>query len=80
MIIGTNGFVAWFYTVTWKLLQEFSRKTYGKYITHSLGITLIILGMFPIIRFLNPMLQFGGLALILGGLVFFITPFGVEQY
>jgi len=79
MVFGHRGFIAWFYAVTWKLLQDFSKRTYGKYITHSLGVFLIIIGMFPILKFMHPMLQFGGLTLILGGMVVFITPFGVEQ-
>jgi hypothetical protein len=74
-----NGFVAWFYAVTWRSLQDFSRKTYGKYITHSLGLILIILGMYLILRLLNPALIFGGLALILGGIVVFTTPFFVNK-
>ncbi len=37
MVFGHRGFIAWFYAVTWKLLQDFSKRTYGKYITHSLG-------------------------------------------
>ena len=79
MVIGTEGFVGWFYAVTWRLIQRFCKKTYGKFITHSLGVILIILGMYPIIRFLNPIFQFGGLALIFGGLVLFITPFSLNQ-
>jgi hypothetical protein len=74
-----NGFVAWFYAVTWRLLQDFSRKTYGQYITHTLGLILIILGMYPILRLLNPGLIFGGLALVLGGIVVFTTPFFVNK-
>ena len=79
MIMGTSGFVAWFYAVTWRLLQNFSRRTYGKYITHSLGVIFIIIGMFPILKLMHPLPLFGGFALILGGIVIFITPFGVEQ-
>ena len=78
MFIGTEGFVAWFYAVTWRSLQEFSRKTYGKYITHSLGLILITIGMYPIIKIMNPVLIFGGIALILGGIVIFTTPFTVK--
>jgi len=80
MIIGTDGFVAWFYSVIWRLLQQFSRKKYGKYITHSLGVLFIIFGIYPIIRFLHPMLQFSGLMIILVGITFFVTPFGIKQY
>ena len=80
MFIGTSGFVAWFYAVTWRLFQDFSRKTYGKYITHSLGVLFIIIGMFPILKLMHPLPMFGGFSLILGGIVIFITPFSVEQY
>ena len=78
MAIGTEGFVAWFYAVTWRLLQNFSRKTYGKYITHFLGLILITIGMYPMIKIMNPVLIFGGIALILGGVVVFTTPFTVK--
>lgn len=78
MIFGYRGFAAWFYIVTWRLLQDFSKRTYGKYITHSLGLVLIVIGMFPILKFMHPMLQFGGLVIILGGMVVFIAPFSVE--
>ena len=79
MLIGYEGFIAWFYAVTWRLLQDFSRRTYGKYITHSLGVIFIIIGMFPIIKIMNPVLIFVGIALILGGIVVFTTPFTVNQ-
>jgi len=76
-IIGTEGFVAWFYAVTWRLLQDFSRKTYGKYITHIIGLLFMILGLIPIIKLMNPVLMFGGIALLLGGIVIFLVPFSV---
>jgi hypothetical protein len=75
--IGSDGFVAWFYAVTWRLLQDFSRKTYGKYITHILGLLFMILGLIPIIKLMSPLLVFGGIALLLGGIVIFSTPFFV---
>jgi len=76
-IIGTEGFVAWFYAVTWRLLQDFSRKTYGKYITHIIGLLFMILGLIPIIKLMNPVFVFGGIALLLGGIVIFSIPFFV---
>jgi hypothetical protein len=76
-IIGTEGFVAWFYAVTWRSLQNFSRKTYGKYTTLIVGLLLMILGLIPIIKLMNPVLVVGGLALLLGGIVIFSIPFFV---
>jgi hypothetical protein len=64
-IIGTEGFVAWFYAVIWKSLQNFSRKTYGKYIIHIIGFLCMILGLIPIIRLMNPVFVFVGIALLL---------------
>jgi hypothetical protein len=77
--IGSGGFVAWFYAVTWRLLQDFSRKTYGKYITHIVGLLFMILGLVPIIKLMNPVLVFGGIALLLGGIVIFSIPFFVRN-
>jgi hypothetical protein len=74
-IVGSGGFVAWFYVETWKLLQDFSKKTYGKYITHTVGVLFVILGLVPIIKQMNPVLWFGGIALSLGGIVIFWIPF-----
>jgi hypothetical protein len=78
-IIGTEGFVAWFYAVTWRSLQNFNRKTYGKYTTHVVGLLFMILGLIPIIRLMDSLLVVGGLALLLGGIVIFIVPFSVVE-
>jgi hypothetical protein len=78
-IIGSGGFIAWFYAVTWRLLQDFSRKTYGKYITHIIGLLFMILGLIPIIKLMNPVLVVGGIALLLGGIVIFSIPFFVRS-
>jgi hypothetical protein len=74
-IIGAGGFVAWFYVEAWRLLQDFSRKPYGKYITHVVGVLFIILGLVPILKQMNLVLMFGGIALLLGGVVIFSIPF-----
>jgi len=79
MIVGSEGFVAWFYGVTWKTLKNASKNIYAKYTIHTVGLIFCIVGLYPILQFLNPILQFAGLALFLGGMVIFITPFGVEK-
>lgn len=75
--IGSGGFVTRFYAEAWRLLQDFSRKTYGKYITHIVGVLFIILGLIPILKQMDPVLVFGGIALLLGGIVIFSIPFFV---
>ena len=79
MVIGSSGFVAWFYAVTWQLLRNASKNIYARYAIHAVGLVFIIIGLYPILRFLHPVLQFGRFALLLGGLVIFVTPFGVEK-
>jgi uncharacterized membrane protein YjgN (DUF898 family) len=78
-IVGSSGFVAWFYAVTWKSLQQFGTKAYGRYLLHSIGVFFIILGLIPLIRLMHPVLIFGGIALLLGGVVIFIAPLSTPQ-
>jgi len=75
MIIGTEEFIAWFYAVIWKKLEDISKKTYGKYLFHSSGLILIILGMIFTFRYITSIFVFIGLVLIFGGIIIFITPF-----
>ena len=78
-VIGSEGFIAWFYAVTWKLLRNASKNIYAKYVIHTVGLVFIIVGLYPLLRFVHPAYQFIGIVMILIGIVVFVTPFGVKR-
>jgi len=77
-IIGTDGFVAWFYSIIYMRVVRACKNIFVRMIIHSIGLIITILGLFALITKMPSMTSIFGIVLILGGIVIFITPFGVN--
>jgi len=77
-IIGTDGFVAWFYSIIYMRVVRACKNIFVRMIIHSIGFIITILGLFALITKMPSMTSIFGIVLILGGIVIFITPFGVN--
>lgn len=75
-IIGTRGFVALFEAVVYNKVRKACKNIVIKILVHSIGLILMITGMFYLITsFIFPIGNFG-LILMFVGFIVFITPFG----
>ena len=75
-IIGTRGFIALFEAVIYNKVRKACKNIVIKIIIHSIGLMLMITGMFYLITsFISPIGIFG-LLLMFVGFVVFMTPFG----
>lgn len=76
-IIGTEGFVAWFYSLIYMRVVRACKNIFVKIIVHSIGLIVIIIGLFAL-KTITPPTHILGIILIFAGVVVFITPFGVN--
>jgi len=77
-VIGIRGFVSWVHISFLEKIRLMCQESLIKYSVHALGLSLMIFGVFPIIKLLHP-LSLLGIFILLFGLVLFVTPLGVED-
>jgi hypothetical protein len=77
-IIGTKGFVAWFYAVIYNKVRKACKNIFVKISVHLLGIVLMILGAYFLILTMPSFTSIVGLFLILFGLIVFLIPLGAK--
>lgn len=78
-IIGTEGFVAWFYAVIYNRIRNACKNILVKITVHIIGLITMVLGFYFFIVNMPSLKSIAGLFLMFIGLVIFIMPFGVEK-
>jgi hypothetical protein len=78
MVFGTKGFIAWFEVLIYRKLRNASKNIYVKIAVHTIGVLLIITGIYFVITTIPSLASIAGLFLIIIGLVIFVIPLGVE--
>ena len=79
MVIGTEGFVAWFQGLIYNKILDACKNIYVKVFIHLIGVIAIIIGVYLLITTMPSLVSIGGLFLALIGLVVFVTPFGAKS-
>ena len=79
MVYGKAGFIAWFYAVIYIRLRQACKNIFVKLFVHSIGIIIIIVGMFYLITAMPSMTSIFCMFLALVGLVVFLIPFGTDS-
>ena len=77
-IIGTDGFVAWFYSIIYMRVVRACKNNFIRILVHSIGLIITIYGLYTLITSILTPLSVYGIFLILGGIVIFVIPFGVN--
>jgi len=77
-IIGTDGFVAWFYSIIYMRIVRACRYNIIRILIHSIGLLLTILGLYAFITIIPSITSALGIFIILGGVVIFVIPFGIN--
>ena len=77
-IIGTKGFMAWFYAVIYNRVRKACKNLFVKISVHLLGLIFMILGIYFLIVTMPSFISIAGLFLILIGLVVFWIPLGAK--
>ena len=75
-IIGTRGYIALFEGFLYKKVRKACKNIVIKIFVHSIGLMLMIIGMYFLINFFTSMIGAGGLLLMFIGFVVYMTPFG----
>ena len=76
--IGTGGFISWFYAVIYVNIRRVCKNIVIKFFIHSVGLLLMIIGLYFLIAlFLSPP-SIVGLFLTFIGFVIFMIPMDVE--
>ena len=78
MVIGTKGFIAWFELLVYYKLRNACKNIYVKISVHTIGILLMVAGVYFLITTMPSLASIAGLFLIVIGLVIFVIPLGVE--
>jgi hypothetical protein len=76
MVIGTEGFVAWFYAVIYNRIRIACKNISIKLSIHLIGLIIMMLGLYFFIATLPSFASIAGLFLLLVGMVVFVLPFG----
>ena len=77
-VIGTEGFVAWFYAIIYNRVRKACENIFIKIFVHIIGLTSMIIGLYFLMARMPPLSIAAGIFFIMGGLVIFLTPIGVE--
>ena len=78
-IIGTRDFIAWFYAIIYMRVVRVCKKYFFVKITiHTIGLIIIIIGLYAFITSILLKLSIYGLFLIFAGIIIFVIPFGVN--
>jgi hypothetical protein len=78
MVVGIKGFIAWFEALVYRKLRNACKNIYVKISVHTIGILLMVVGIYFLITTLPSLTSIAGLFLIVIGLVIFVIPLGVE--
>jgi succinate-acetate transporter protein len=78
MVIGSRGFIAWFEAVIYNKIRRACKNIFLKIFIHSIGVLLIMAGIYFLITTMPSMTSIAGLFLIFIGLFVFLIPLGVE--
>jgi Ca2+/Na+ antiporter len=78
MVVGTKGFIAWFEALIYNKIRDACKNFYVKIFVHSIGILLMVIGIYFLITTMLSFASIAGLFLIIIGLVIFVIPLGVE--
>ena len=76
--IGTEGFVSWFYAIIYKRVRKACENIFIKIFVHIIGLISMIIGLFFLMTSTPPLSIAAAIFFIMGGLVIFLTPVGVE--
>lgn len=76
--IGTTGYVAWFYAIIYNRIRKSCENIVVKVFVHSIGVLLIVVGLYFLITTIPSFISIGGMFLSFVGLVVFVTPLGIE--
>lgn len=79
MVIGTEGFVAWFEAILYNRIRKACKNIIIKLFIHSIGLIFMISGMYFLIATMPSFKSIAGLFLIIIGLVVFLIPIGVRS-
>ena len=77
-IIGTNGFVAWFYSLIYMRIVRACKNIFVRITIHLLGLIVTIIGLFALITTMPSITSIFGIFLTMIGVVVFIMPFGAN--
>ena len=77
-VVGTSGFVAWFYAIIYNRFRKAYKNLIVKIFVHILGLILMISGSYLLIVTMPSITIIMGIFLGLIGLVIFMTPIGVK--
>ncbi len=78
MIVGKEGFVAWFEATIYNKIREACKNIFMKIFVHILGLLLMIIGIYFLIATMPSFTSIAGSFLILIGLVVFLIPLGAK--
>ena len=76
---GKAGFIAWFYAIIYNRLREACKNIYVKSLMHSIGIIIMVVGMFYLITAMLSSMSIFCMFLVLIGLFVFLIPFGTDS-
>ena len=74
---GYRGYIAWFYAIIYNKIREACKNIFLKIFVHSLGLILMIVGIYFLIITMPSIISIGGLIIIFIGLFIFLIPLGV---
>ena len=76
-IIGTDGFVAWFYSLIYMRVVRACKNNFVRILVHSIGLIITIFGLFYLFSTMLSITSIYGMFLVFIGIVVFVTPFGI---
>jgi hypothetical protein len=79
MVIGTEGFVAWFEAIIYNRIRKICKNILIRILVHLLGLSSIVIGLYFLIAYMPSGISIGGLFLSLIGFVIFLIPIGVNN-
>ncbi len=77
-IIGTDGFVAWFFSIIYIRVVRACKNIIVRILVHSIGLIISILGLFYFFSTMPSLTSMFGMFLAFTGIVIFVIPFGVN--
>ena len=78
MVIGTRGFIAWFEAIMYQKIREVCKNIYIKLFIHTVGLLVVIGGIYFFIATMPSLISVAGLFLTIIGLVIFFIPLGIQ--
>jgi len=76
--IGTDGFVAWFFSIIYMRIVRACKNIFVRILVHSIGLIITIFGLCAFLTSILSPMSIYGLFLIFGGIVIFVIPFGIN--